>query len=234
MAINLDNNQIREILENEGFIFTSKGREKNGHGDLYNVSKNDINGNITFYDKGSNNIQGKNSKEIKDILATANISLSKTDNSYVNNNNVFVVYGHDITARTELEAMLRRWKLEPIILDQVESNGNTVIEQLFQHIPKASFGVVLATPDDVGYPTGKENELKSRARQNVVLELGMLLSILGRDKVAILLKDTKDMEKPSDINGLIYIPFQNKVEETKVLLAKEMKKQGFNIDISNL
>lgn len=62
----------------------------------------------------------------------------------------------------------------------------------------------------------------------------MLLSRLGRTKVAILLKNIADMEKPSDINGLIYMPFTNDVKETTVDLAKEMNKNGYYIDISKL
>ena len=147
---------------------------------------------------------------------------------------MFVVYGHDQVARTQLEAMLRRWDLEPLILDQLASSGNTIIEKLEEYISQAEFGIVLATPDDIGYQKGKETEKRHRVRQNVVLELGMLLSKLGRTKVAILLKNTEDMEKPSDIQGLIYIPFTTDVKETTVDLAKEMNKDGYYIDISKL
>ena len=71
-------------------------------------------------------------------------------------------------------------------------------------------------------------------RQNVVLELGILLAKVGRSKVAILLSQAEDMEKPSDIDGLIYIPFKDNVENTKVSLAKELQKNGYSLDISKL
>lgn len=64
---------------------------------------------------------------------------------------VFVVYGHDERARTSLEAMLRRWDLEPLILDQLTSGGQTIIEKLENVRKDASFAVVLATPDDEGH-----------------------------------------------------------------------------------
>ena len=35
----------------------------------------------------------------------------------------------------------------------------------------------------------------------------MVLSLLGRKRVAVLLKNPKEMERPSDIEGLLYIPF---------------------------
>ncbi|ERI61146.1 TIR domain-containing protein [Xylella fastidiosa] len=79
---------------------------------------------------------------------------------------VFVVYGHDDAARTELEAMLRRWKLEPLILDQLPSEGQTIIEKLEKYTAEVKFAVVLATPDDEGFRACHENEKMFRARQN--------------------------------------------------------------------
>ena len=55
--------------------------------------------------------------------------------------------------------------------------------------------MVLATPDDEGYRKGRETEKQYRARQNVVLELGLLLATLGRSRVAILLKHAAQMER---------------------------------------
>ena len=67
------------------------------------------------------------------------------------------------------------------------------------------------------------------------LELGMLLVKLGREKVAILLRDQANMERPLDINGLIYIAFKDDLQkETHTPLAKEMNAQGYNISVENL
>jgi len=146
-----------------------------------------------------------------------------------------VVYGHDATSRTQLEATLRRWGLDPIILDQLPSEGTTLIEKLENYYPNVGFGVVLATPDDEAYPRGKEDQKAFRARQNVVLELGMLLAHLGRSCVAILLKDQEVMERPSEIHGLIYIPFKSDIaKEAGLLLAKEMSAQGYQIDVKKI
>jgi predicted nucleotide-binding protein len=68
----------------------------------------------------------------------------------------------------------------------------------------------------------------------VVLELGMMLSVLGRSKVAILLKTDVNMERPSDIQGLIYIPFKDEVREAALLLAKEINAQGISIDLNKV
>lgn len=151
------------------------------------------------------------------------------------NNKVFVVYGHDENSKNQLDAMLRRWGLEPLILDQLPSKGQTIIEKLEEYTSNVGFAVVLATPDDEGHRSNHEDEKAFRARQNVVLELGMLLAKLGREKVAILLKDQKQMERPSDIQGLVYIPFKDNLQkDAGQLLAKEMVAQGYSIDIKNL
>lgn len=221
----MDKKTIKRILESKGYRIILDSRAVNNYGDVLKLDNGCI---VNCYDKGTFNCQGKNCAEIKSLLDNATFSSGNK------NGKVFVVYGHDQVARTQLEAMLRRWDLEPLILDQLESSGNTIIEKLEEYISQAEFGIVLATPDDIGYQKGKEDEKRHRVRQNVVLELGMLLSRLGRSKVAILLKNTEDMEKPSDIQGLIYIPFTSDVKETTVDLAKEMNKNGYYIDISKL
>lgn len=180
---------------------------------------------INCYNSGKITFQGKSQEETRDIIE------GKSSNS--NNRKIFVVYGHDDIARTQLEALLRRWDLEPIILDQQASGGQTIIEKLEEYSDEIGYAIVLATPDDDGKAKTEEN-YKSRVRQNVVLELGMFLAKLGREKVAILLKESVDFEKPSDIQGLIYIPFEKKVDEVAINLIRELSKQGYNIDASRI
>ena len=175
---------------------------------------------INCFRTGTHNVQGKNPQQVKDIL---------DGKVTTGGRKVFVVYGHDEIARTQLEAMLRRWDLDPIILDQQASSGQTIIEKLEEYGADVGYAIVLATPDDEGKAVNEES-YKFRVRQNVVLELGMFLAKLGRNKVAILLKEDKNFEKPSDIQGLIYIPFQNKVDEVAINLIRELSRQGINID----
>lgn len=215
--------EAEKIITKSGYSVISEKRV-NDCGYMLKISNGAI---INVYDKGTYNIQGKNAEDLRSIL-------DKKDKTQCSNK-VFVVYGHDTTARTQLEAMLRRWDLEPIILDQIISSGQTIIEKLEEYTAQVDFGIVLATPDDLGRAKNStDQKLLSRVRQNVVLELGMLLSSLGRDRVAILLKEETDFERPSDINGLIYIPFKDNVEEAKVSLAKEMKSHNYQIEIANL
>lgn len=179
---------------------------------------------INCFNTGKYSIQGKNQDQICAVLEGT---------TPVANKKVFVVYGHDDTAKLQLEALLRRWDLEPIILDQQASAGQTIIEKLEEYGSDVGYAIILATPDDEG-KAKTENEYKSRVRQNVVLELGMFLAKLGREKVAILLKETTNFEKPSDIQGLVYIPFQNRVDEVAINLIRELARQGYNIDTTKL
>ena len=145
---------------------------------------------------------------------------------------VFVVYGHDTDARDDLELILRRVKVNPIILQNIPGVGDTLIEKL-EALTDADFACVLLTADDIGAAKSTPDTLRPRARQNVVLELGMVLSRLGRRRVAILVKG-EGLEKPSDIDGLIYIPFTLRVNEAANTLGAALASAGFEIDVRNL
>lgn len=197
--------------------------------------------NFSWYETKGTIVFGGAQKEKEDLENKLTSLLEAADDEFISpmsngkNNKVFVVYGHDENSKTQLDAMLRRWGLEPLILDQLPSKGQTIIEKLEEYTADVNFGVILATPDDEGHRSDHPDEKAYRARQNVVLELGMLLAKLGRQKVAILLKDQVQMERPSDIQGLVYIPFKDNLQkDAGPNLAREMAAQGYNIDIKNL
>jgi predicted nucleotide-binding protein len=142
---------------------------------------------------------------------------------------VFIVYGHDAVSRESLELLLHKMGLEPIVLQDLPARGDTIIEKLEHYLGEhgnVGYACVLLTPDDEGYVAGLEKEKKYRARQNVVLELGMVLARLGRRRVAILHKAS--VELPSDIAGLIYIPYKERVDEARMKLYQELKAAGYN------
>lgn len=144
----------------------------------------------------------------------------------VSRKDVFLVHGHegvDTVAR-----FLERLDLNPIVLNEQASLGSTVLEKL-EHHRNVAFAVVLMTPDDLGAAKGEADQLRPRARQNVVLELGYFFALLGRGHVAAL--HLGNLELPSDIAGLIYIPFDN-AGAWKFLLAREMQAAGLQIDLN--
>ncbi len=225
----MDMDTARRLLTEAGFRVQSENRLRNGYGTQLRLENGAI---VNVYDRGTYNVQGKNTEDVKSLLDGYTDEGSSSPSHL--NREVFVVYGHDQAAKTQLEALLRRWNLTPLFLDQLPSEGQTVIEKLEKYTGQAQYAIVLATPDDEGHRTGQPDEKAFRVRQNVVLELGMVLARLGRSRVAILLKGQHTMERPSDIGGLIYIPFDSNVEETRVPLAQEMNKSGYNIPVSAL
>ncbi|HDS1675545.1 TPA: nucleotide-binding protein [Stenotrophomonas maltophilia] len=151
---------------------------------------------------------------------------------------VFVVHGHDQATREQLELILHKLGLDPFVLQNTGGGGLTIIEALEKEIgpnPNAEvkFGIVLLTPDDFGYSKqdGAEKN-QPRARQNVVLEMGMLLSAIGRTNVAILKKG--HMEVPSDAQGILYLPFNDHVKEVVPRLVDRLTNAGFVLDPSSI
>ena len=141
---------------------------------------------------------------------------------------IFIVYGHDTQARNDLELLLRRMGLDPIILGRLPAAGDTIIEKLERYLGEhgnVGFACVLLTPDDEGYRAGEPDQKRYRARQNVVLEMGMVLARLGRRRVAILHKQS--IELPSDIAGLIWIGFQERLDEAQTQLFNELREAGY-------
>lgn len=143
---------------------------------------------------------------------------------------IFVVHGHDTQALEQLELILRRLGLDPYILQNNDGGSNTIIEALEQQIyQEAAFGIVLMTPDDYGYPKAKgDDATQPRARQNVILELGMVLASLGRNQMVILKKGA--LETPSDVDGVLRLEFNDHVKEVAVKLARRIKAAGIDID----
>lgn len=66
--------------------------------------------------------------------------------------------------------------------------------------------------------------LKSRARQNVIFELGYFLGALGSQKVCCLYSG--EIEFPSDIVGICYIPFHDSVSGVEQTIMKELVAAG--------
>lgn len=145
---------------------------------------------------------------------------------------IFVVHGRDHDSRDQLELVLRRLGLEPFVLQVTGGGGDTLIESLERMIGKtaqSAFGIALMTPDDLGYlKDEKPEDAKPRARQNVIMEMGMLLASLTRKRCAILQKGFVDM--PSNMGGVITIPFNNHVKEAVPKLVQRLQEAGFKLD----
>lgn len=141
---------------------------------------------------------------------------------------VFIVHGHDVANRAEVELWVKKLGLEPIVLFKQASGGKTIIEKLEEETDSVSFAIILYTACDFGRNKDDVKE-QPRARQNVVFEHGYLCAKLGRDRVCALIEP--GIEVPSDLAGIVYVSLSASWE---YILAKEMKKVGLDIDMNKL
>lgn len=135
---------------------------------------------------------------------------------------IFIVHGHDEGARETVARFLERLEFEVIILHEQANRGRTVMEKIEAH-GDVGFAVVLLTPDDVGRRVN--GTLQSRARQNVMLELGFFIGRLGRSNVCALTRG--NVELPFDFAGVVYQPME---DNWRSAIARELADAGFEID----
>lgn len=177
-----------------------------------------------------------------------------TEETVTISKNVFIVHGRDHKPMKELKAMLQGFGLNPIVLHEQPSGSRTIVEKLEKY-SDVGYAFVILTPDDVGCSKdrylqlynvclskkgeseGKRKEnmdfffknmiqmLINRARHNVVLEFGYFIGRLGRDRVCCLHKGS--VELPSDMHGIVYIPFGESVNEVKENIIKELEEAGY-------
>lgn len=142
---------------------------------------------------------------------------------------IFLVHGHDDTAKQEVARFLERLGMEAIILHEQASGGRTIIEKLEEY-SKASFAIVLLTPDDECRTLNVKGTrvYRKRPRQNVVLELGFFVGLLGRGRVCAVVKGN-DLEIPSDIIGVVWVEL-DLGGAWKTKLANELRHAGVTVD----
>ena len=143
---------------------------------------------------------------------------------------VFLVHGHDESAKESTARFLEKIGLTPIILHEQANEGQTIIEKFEAH-SDVGYAVVLLTPDDIGASSLTPGSLAGRARQNVVLELGYFTGKLGRRRVCGLFK--AELERPSDLHGVLFIEL-DKAGGWRTKLAQELVHAGMQIELVGL
>jgi predicted nucleotide-binding protein len=145
---------------------------------------------------------------------------------------VFLVHGRDHGLREAVGRFLGLLGLEVVILDERANQGRTLIEKFERNALDVGFAVVLLTADDRA--SGPDEDVvpnePTRARQNVILELGYFMGKLGRDRVVALV--APGVEQPSDIHGLVYLPVAG--DAWHLPLARELRAAGLAVDWDQL
>ena len=151
-------------------------------------------------------------------------------NQPLDSKQVFVVHGRDDGAKQTVARFLESLELKPIILQEQPNAGRTIIEK-FEEYSQVGFVVILCTPDDVGALATEPDQLRSRPRQNVVLEWGFFLGKIGRERVCALVKG--GVEIPSDYSGVVYIEMDDS-NGWQLQLVKELYNAGLPVDANRL
>jgi predicted nucleotide-binding protein len=143
---------------------------------------------------------------------------------------IFLVHGHDHGLLEQVARFLERLGQSVHILHEKPNEGKTLIEKFEQYADRAGFAVVLLTPDDRGGQAHMDPvSYRSRARQNVIFELGYFVGLLGRHRVCAVY--LPEVELPSDYHGVAYVPF-TKDGGWRLGLARELKAAHLSIDLN--
>jgi predicted nucleotide-binding protein len=139
---------------------------------------------------------------------------------------VFVSHGHDEKVRADVTSFLESRGLKPIILADQPNGGRAILEK-FEAYDDVGFAIVLLTADDLGRAKS-DTDLRPRARQNVIMELGYFMAKLGRGRVCVMLQTDVNMENPSNILGIVAIGYSDN-KKWQAELRRELEYAGLKL-----
>ena len=114
---------------------------------------------------------------------------------------IFISHGHNELLRLRLKEFLTsRLGVEVMVLQEAPNRGLTIVEKLEEASERCCFAIILLTKDDE-QPSGS-----SRARQNVIHELGFFQGKYGRERVVLLAE--RGVELFSNISGIVRVEFE--------------------------
>ncbi|MET9218930.1 nucleotide-binding protein [Streptomyces sp. NPDC088197] len=144
--------------------------------------------------------------------------------------NVFVVHGRDEQARLAMFGLLRRLDLRPLEWEElVRATGKTspYIGEVIANAPSlAQAALVLLTPDDTAklhpellgdYERVDEVQYTGQPRQNVLIELGMVLMAYRARTVIV---EVGRLRHATDIEGLNVIRFDGSQSSLEKVVAR--------------
>jgi hypothetical protein len=128
---------------------------------------------------------------------------------------IFISHGH-AKDWLEVQAYIERdMGIRTLELAQEPNLGRTVLQKLEQEALKCTSAVIVMTGDDT------DADGNTRMRENVLHEIGYFQAKFGLSAVCLLHEEGTSI--PSNIHGLVYIPFpRDHIAATFGLLAREL------------
>lgn len=150
---------------------------------------------------------GKDHPELWRMLAIELSSKLEQRNKFIDMTNkvplVFMISSSEaLPVAEEIRLGISKTNVADVILwsdDEIFPPGSYPLEVLRRQVAMADFGVAVAHPDDIRRSRHKQAAVP---RDNVVYELGFFTSVLGRDRVILLVPADDEVELPSDFKGL--------------------------------
>jgi predicted nucleotide-binding protein len=173
--------------------------------------------------------------EFMPIESDSSTTQSSTLSARTSLNKVFIVHGHDENSKMSLELFLHKIGLEPIVLHRQTDGGLTLIEK-FEKYSDVGYAFILLTPDEISYlqsetpKDDKDRNKEFRARPNVIFEFGYFIGKLGRHKVCCL--HTGNVTLPSDVSGMVYKRYENKIDEIGLEIVRELNAAGYDVKLT--
>jgi hypothetical protein len=107
---------------------------------------------------------------------------------------------------------------ETTIWDQgVFGLSQFTMESLADAARRSDFAVLIATADDRADVRGQS---RSVARDNVIFEMGLFIGALGRERTYIVVDRDGDLQLPSDLAGLTYLPYRRNDANPRIAVAE--------------
>lgn len=158
-----------------------------------------------FIPKRELDVPGRIKRAIRHAMTKRNEDLSDLQ--------TFIVHGSDNELKLEVKNFLQNGlKLpEPKILQEMSSEGMTIIEKFERHAGDIDVAFVLLSPEDEVRPaahganSATSSASYSQSRPNVLFEMGYFMALMGRrsGRVVLLYKDGCQIN--SDISGVLRI-----------------------------
>ena len=142
-------------------------------------------------------------------------------NSQLNSSNdelprrIFISHGRSADWHKVQSYLEKDIGIDTLELSQEVNRGRTVLQKLWEESNRCSYAVIVMTGDD----QVTEGE-RPRARENVMHEIGFFQGRYGLENVCLLYEEGTNI--PSNIHGLVYIPFpKSYIEATFAALRRE-------------
>lgn len=91
------------------------------------------------------------------------------------------------------------------------------MESLTDAARSSDFAVLIATADDRAEVRGQS---RSVARDNVIFEMGLFIGALGRERTFMVVDRDDDLQLPSDLAGLTYLPYRRNEANPRIAIAE--------------